>query len=694
MMNDPLVYLCDLRYNYSGVLANDCMPLGVAYMKAVIDQQMPEVRSRLFAYPDRLVDAMQEQPPDVLMLSNYCWNEALSLHMAKLAKRFNPRTLVVMGGPNISLEAERQQEYLRSHTNLDLYVLGEGDFLAAEVVRQFVDSGMSIEELGKREIPSSLYRRPDGSIARTAPWDRHKEVDTIPSPWLTGILDEFFDGKLAPIIETNRGCPFTCTFCCQGTGWYTKVHYFTKERLREEIFYIADKIAKLSPMMHTLRIADSNYGMFERDAEISGYLGETQKLYGWPTYIDATTGKNRPDRIIKSIEKVNGAMLLYQAVQSLDEGVLRNVKRSTIKMAAYEQLRVYMRGRGLRSNTDLILGLPGETLKSHMDGIRTLLDAGLNQVTNFQLMMLKGTELETVESRNLFKFQSGFRILPKNFGIYGGEKCFDVEEIVVSTDTLSFDDYLKARKVALASAAFWHDNCFEKVIAFAGTQGVRRSEWLDAILEEMESADGEIKEFLDSFVSETVNELFTSREACIEFYSREENFAKLQSGDVGDNLMHKYRAISSFYIWPAICACAMWATRRLLEARGVDKQMPDFDVFWADFHRFIDLGHAHGRTTEAILSGAEAKMSYDIEGWLAAGSPLDPSSFKLPETTRVQFRLDDDSARELHAALQSWTDTLKGLTKMVTRIQVAWQERRCHIEGQPVSVNSFAAVGD
>ncbi len=340
------IYLCDLRYNYSGVLANDCMPLGVAYMKAVIDQRIAGGPLAPLCLSRPSVDAMQEEPPDVLMLSNYCWNEALSLHMAKLAKRINPRMLVVMGGPNISLEPERQQEYLQNQPNLDLYVIGEGDFLAAEVVRQFMDSGMSITELADREVPSSLYRRPDGSIARTAPWNREKEVDTIPSPWLSGILDPFFDGKLAPIIETNRGCPFTCTFCCQGTSWYTKVHYFTKERLREEIFYIADRIAKLSPMMHTLRIADSNYGMFERDAEMSGYLGETQKLYGWPTYIDATTGKNRPDRIIKSIEKVNGAMLLYQAVQSLDEGVLRNVKRPTIKMEAYEQLaRLHARPR-------------------------------------------------------------------------------------------------------------------------------------------------------------------------------------------------------------------------------------------------------------------------------------------------------------------------------------------------------------
>ena len=39
---------------------------------------------------------------------------------------------------------------------------------------------------------------------------------------VTGVLDEFFDGKLAPLLETNRGCPFQCTFCVQGVRWYTK----------------------------------------------------------------------------------------------------------------------------------------------------------------------------------------------------------------------------------------------------------------------------------------------------------------------------------------------------------------------------------------------------------------------------------------------------------------------------------------
>jgi len=292
------VYLADLRYDYSGVLANDCMPLGVAYMKAVMDSEdkSREIDSRLFVYPARLAAALREDPPDVLMVSNYVWNEALSYHFCEIAKSIDQGILTVMGGPNISLEPDRQVAYLNAHPSLDVYCLGEGDFRGHEIVQLFLDSGFSIKSLGAKAIPSAVYRNPEGQTVIDLTHPRSIDVDEIPSPWLTGIQDEFFDGKLAPMIETNRGCPFTCTFCVQGTSFYTKVHNFSVDRIKEEIQYIARKIKQASPKMGTLRIADSNYGMFERDVEISGYIGQMQRDYGWPTFIDATTGKNRPDR--------------------------------------------------------------------------------------------------------------------------------------------------------------------------------------------------------------------------------------------------------------------------------------------------------------------------------------------------------------------------------------------------------------
>lgn len=672
----PSVYLADLRYNYLGVLANDTAPLGVGYMKAVMDRDLgEEISSRLFAYPDRLLAAMKEHPPDVLMVSDYCWNESLSLFFCRLAKALNPGTLTVMGGPNMVLEPERQIAFFEAHPELDVFVLGEGDFLARDTVRAFLEAGLSLDRFREAELCSSIYRSPDGAPKRNETWPRHKEIDEIPSPYLSGIMDEFFDGRLTPMIETNRGCPFTCTFCCQGTGWYTKVHYFSKERIHDEIHYIARKVRELCPAVGAFRIADSNYGMFERDPELSSYLGETQRLYGYPTYIDATTGKNRPDRIIKSLEQVNGALVLYQAVQSLDEDVLRNVKRTTIKLEAYEALQVHMRGRGLRSNSDLILGLPGDSLKSHRDGIRRLLDGGISQVTNFQLMLLKGTELETLEQRAKWKFDTRWRVLPKNFGVYEGEKVFDIEEIVVASETLPFQDYVQARKIALAGSAFWHDSYFEDVIEFAESLGVKRSAWLERAVEAMDADRGAVKAFLDRFVDETTNELFPDRESCIDFYSREENFKRLLGAEIGDNLMHKYRAVASFHQWPAIAACAMNVTRELIEEAVDLSGIPSFDSFWKELETFVTLRHAHGWSNEEILGGASALFEWDVAGWLAGGRPLDPSPFRLPRPTRIDFRLSDESRRELESALAVWTNTLPGLTKMVTRIRVSCQVR-------------------
>lgn len=676
------VYLGDLRYDYSGVLANDCMPLGVAYMKAVMDREDTdhEVDSRLFVYPDALARAIRQDPPDVLMLSNYVWNESLSHHFLYLARQANPHVLTVMGGPNISLEAVRQQQYVQRHPHLDVYVLGEADFLAWEIVRSYLDCGMSRSKLAEQGLASCVVRHPGGPVEMRELKPRHAVVEEIPSPWLSGIQDEFFDGRLAPMIETNRGCPFTCTFCVQGTRYYTKVHNFTVERMKEEILYIAKKVKQLSPNMGTLRIADSNYGMYERDIEISEYIGQMQRDYRWPTFIDATTGKNKADRIIKSVEKVGGALVLYQAVQSLDEDVLRKVKRSSIKLDAYKALEVHMRGRGLRSTSDLILGLPGESLTSHLRGLHALLDNNIHQMHNFQAMMLKGAEMESLEAREMFQFDTRFRVLPKNYGVFDGDKVFDVEEIVVATDTLPFDDYVTCRKWHLVSSVFWNDGWFEDVVRYTRSLGIKNSDWWDRMLPALEHGSPAVREFLADFVRETKDELFPTREACVAHYSQDTEFERLRRGESGDNLMYRYRAMASYFLWSEICTCAMNATWALLDDHG-HTQTPGFAEFWADFSTYIHHKHASGMSRDELLADRQAEMLHDIPGWLAHEDLARPLEHRLPLPAAYSFRLSEVGRRELEAALTVWTMQLKGLTKMVTRINVDWQVRQCALLG-------------
>ncbi|MEZ5009078.1 MAG: hypothetical protein R2753_13085 [Chitinophagales bacterium] len=155
-------------------------------------------------------------------------------------------------------------------------------------------------------------------------------------------------------------------------------------------------IFEVVPEQKNLIIADPNFGMYKRDIEVASYLGETQVKYNWPLSIDATTGKNQAENIIATIEKVNGAARMYQAVQSLNSGVLENIERKNISLDTYKKIQTYIKGRGLRSNSDLIIGLPGESLLTHKNSLKELINSGTSVLINFQAILLKGFRIRGI----------------------------------------------------------------------------------------------------------------------------------------------------------------------------------------------------------------------------------------------------------------------------------------------------------
>ena len=78
-------------------------------------------------------------------------------------------------------------------------------------------------------------------------------------------MDNFLeDSRLAPLLESNRGCPFTCTFCVDGTDSRSKIYHKSVSRFEQELEYVATRYKG-----KMLTIADLNFGMYARDIEIS-----------------------------------------------------------------------------------------------------------------------------------------------------------------------------------------------------------------------------------------------------------------------------------------------------------------------------------------------------------------------------------------------------------------------------------------
>jgi hypothetical protein len=75
--------------------------------------------------------------------------------------------------------------------------------------------------------------------------------------------------------------------------------------------------------------------------------------------------------------------------------------------------------------------------------------------------------------------------------------------------------------------------------------------------------------------------------------------------------------------------------------------------------------------------------------------PMETGAYRLPVTEVFEFGLSDEGACQLAAALKVWTPTLKGLTKMVTRVRTTWQTRQAHrVSAGLLQFGAAAAAGE
>lgn len=187
--------------------------------------------------------AIREHGAGILLCSNYIWNLQHNLLISKLVKSLFPASITIHGGPSAPKYDYNCEEYFRDHPHVDIVARGEGEEIAAELLEQLAlhavdyaagDTGFLAA------IPGITFRAPDGTLVRTPDRPVKRDVDSFPSPYLTGAFsDEDAKGWRAAIIETNRGCPYGCTYCDWGSATLSKIRRFSMERVAGEIDWMA-----------------------------------------------------------------------------------------------------------------------------------------------------------------------------------------------------------------------------------------------------------------------------------------------------------------------------------------------------------------------------------------------------------------------------------------------------------------------
>ena len=510
------IYLADLVYDSTET--NHVVPLNVACLAAYAKKELNDgVNIKLFKYPLELEKEINLNPPDVLGLSNYSWNERLNYHFCKIVKSKNQQIVTILGGPNIRLDNSSIEKYLKNNEYINYYIVGEGEIPFVELIKKFQS------DLDDISLPPGCAKLHNNRLIYipTNTRKQPKEYD-YESPYLTGILDPFIkDKKCIPLFESNRGCPFSCTYCAWGVSQLSRVRKKSLDIIFEEMDYVRRYSAKQQSWI----FADANFGMFDRDIDIAKHINKIRGKYGFPAHVTLWDSKNTTSRNIK-ISEVLEDKSGYIAIQSTDLSVLKKSGRGNIKFDGLKQRLLDFKHKSKETQTDILIGLAGETYESHMKTLRDSFNLGFDIIQPYNIRLLPGTDYESEEQRKLYKVGTKFRLIFGSYGVYDDELVFEIEESVRSTKDMS-EEELESFKVLHWLIYFcWNIGVFKPLLKYAFKE--LKINPVDVFLHILKTKNINLRKLFTSMKGESLSEWFDKKEDLIRYYKNDKNRKNLK----------------------------------------------------------------------------------------------------------------------------------------------------------------------
>ncbi len=320
---------------------------------------------------------------DIIGFSCYIWNITETLHVVTRLKLAKPEMIVIVGGPEVSYEAEA---LLEAHPEIDYCIAGEGEKAFAELLLEL------LSKKGRAVTGGSL---PEQRIIPGEPAD----LDELPSPYPSNI-EERYRNKLV-YLETSRGCPFDCQYCLSANT--RGVRYFPMDRVRADIVRLMDA------GVPQVKLIDRTFNANPKRAlEIFRFVVEESRrrsdlerdrvptVFHFEISADILT-----DELLDYLTTVPPGLFQFEiGVQSTTPAVLEIISRRNQWDRLARNVKILAEKGNIHLHLDLIAGLPAETYVSFGRSFDDVYRLGGHRIQLGFLKLLKGSGLRS-RSREL-----------------------------------------------------------------------------------------------------------------------------------------------------------------------------------------------------------------------------------------------------------------------------------------------------
>lgn len=526
---------------------NKFLPLAIAYQWLYARNDNWNLKDTLIEKISPTDYAKTMEDPALVAMSSYVWNWEYNKTLAAEIKQRWPNCIIVVGGPQIH---KRDPDFFEKFPMFDLAVHGEGERAFREIL---------LRDGNYDGIPHVQTRTHMPKLAM-----RVADISDIPSPILEGFYEPIMakypkDTMWQVTFETLRGCPYHCAFCDIGDSYWNKLTLFDIERVKKEIDWMGQH------QIEYVSVCDSNWGLLTRDVEITEYVIETKKRYGYPKWWDATWAKNNVDRNfeIALLNKQSGANIFKGvtfAMQSFNDPTLQASERFNIKETEVETYLKKYREENIPTYSELIWPMPEETYESLKDGVQKLIDLGQDS-----FLMIHPLVITYNATMGDPKYKEKFGITTKTVPLDTYYlSADDLENYIVeytdavySTKTADFDTVLRGHMFSWISILMYYYGWGHYLSKYLRTQGMLETDFFESLLSWIESNP-------DTLLHQ---EYTTTKEHIYNTFHKEQFWGRKVLGD--HDIYWEYKGASSIVLHNDLQKLENELTRFVLDCTGI-----------------------------------------------------------------------------------------------------------------------------
>ncbi len=334
---------------------------GLRYLMANLGELKPRAKILEFDINHRPIDAVEtilRHEPKIVGVGVYIWNAAQSLQVVSDLKRLRPDLTVIIGGPEVSYEIERQEICAVA----DYVIAGEGDLAFAELTRRLLS--------GERPVEKVITAPPPHFVQLALPYDLYTDEDIA---------------HRVIYVEASRGCPFECEFCLSSLD--------VPVRNAPLDAFLAAMQSLLDRGVRQFKFVDRTFNLnITFSSAILRFFRERQRP-GLFVHFEMI-----PDRLPEALREIirtfpPGALQFEVGVQTFNQDVAALISRRQDNTKVEENLRWLRAETGVHVHADLIVGLPGEDLAGFAADFDRLVALRPQEIQVGLLKRLRGTPI-------------------------------------------------------------------------------------------------------------------------------------------------------------------------------------------------------------------------------------------------------------------------------------------------------------